>query len=836
MNRKRIHLLLHVCLLAAAHGSYSLCAAQAPDPQGGLSSPPSEKVDGDTKPQPPGETVADADTKSSGQDAPGDGNTIGVQFLKHLVSDQKSIWTSPARLRWADGTWLVPLAGVTGGLFATDRSAIKGLSTNPSKLQRYVSVSNYGVYTLVGAGASLYLLGKISHDDHRTETGILAGEAAIDSLAVTTPFKYAFGRERPYQNAQGPFFRGGDSFPSDHAAVAWSIASVIAHEYPGPLTQIFAYGLATAVSASRVMGEQHFPADVLVGAAIGWLVGQHVYRTHHDPNLGGSDWPTFSSYNDAVLGRKPGSQGSPYVPLDSWVYPAFDRLAAMGYIHNEYMGLRPWTRAECAGLVEDVGESFHSLGTDPPEPARLYEALKEEFAVDLSRLSADSTSAVRLESVYTRATDISGPPLNDSYHFGQTIINNFGRPYAKGFNNVSGFSGYASSGRFSVYVRAEYQHAPSTPAYSQSVQDFIAVIDGNPVQMARATPTVNQFTLLDTYALMHVDNWDLSFGKQSLWWGPGVGGALMLSDNAEPFVMLRARRTVAYELPWIFRHLGPLKLDLFMGQLAGNQFPARPLLHGQKVSVKPTQYLELGVSTTSEFGGVGRPITVAAILNSYFSVSSSDSYPANSSPGKRTIGFDFSYQVPHLRNWLTLYDDGLLPEDNPTNLDMSKSPIYIPQRTAMRPGIYLSHVPGVPKLDFRLEAVYTDPPTPRSVIGHYVYWNDFYRDLYTDNKNIIGDWIGREGMGFQGWTTYWFKPRASVQLGYRHAKVAADFIPGGETLNDGSVKVNWQFRDDLSASAAVQYEKWLAPILASTAQANWTSSVDVTFSPRTWSH
>ena len=103
-------------------------------------------------------------------------------------------------------------------------------------------------------------------------------------------------------------------------------------------------------------------------------------------------------------------------------------------------------------------------------------------------------------------------------------------------------------------------------------------------------------------------------------------------------------------------------------------------------------------------------------------------------------------------------------------------------------------------------------------------------------KNLIGDWIGREGMGFQGWSTYWFTSRNRIQLAYRHAKVEPDFIPGGETINDGSVKVNWQLRDDLTALVGVQYEKWRAPILASTAQTNWTSSLDVTFWPRAWSH
>jgi hypothetical protein len=141
-------------------------------------------------------------------------------------------------------------------------------------------------------------------------------------------------------------------------------------------------------------------------------------------------------------------------------------------------------------------------------------------------------------------------------------------------------------------------------------------------------------------------------------------------------------------------------------------------------------------------------------------------------------------------------------------------------------------LPRLPKLDFRVEAAYTDPPTARSHAGAYVYYNDFYRDLYTDKGNLIGDWLGRQGMGFQGWTTYWIHPKESVQFYYRHAKVASDFIPRGETMNDGSVTVNWQVRPEWTLSGSLQYEKWFAPILAPEAQANWTSSVEIQFRPQ----
>ncbi len=60
---------------------------------------------------------------------------------------------------------------------------------------------------------------------------------------------------------------------------------------------------------------------------------------------------------------------------------------------------------------------------------------------------------------------IGGTPLRDSFHLGQTDINDFGRPYAGGFNSYSGFSARGHYGMFSVYFRGEFQHAPSWEGY-----------------------------------------------------------------------------------------------------------------------------------------------------------------------------------------------------------------------------------------------------------------------------------------------------------------------------------------------------------------------------------
>jgi hypothetical protein len=763
---------------------------------------------------------------------------LGISLLKNIVLDQKAIWTSPAHLRLADADWIIPFAGIAAISLASDPNVSRGLTHSPSFVSKTNSFSNYGVGALGGITGGMYLLGKFTHDDHEKEAALLSGEAAVDAVGVTTVLQYAFGRQRPLDGTgQGYFWHGGTSFPSDHSTAAWAVASVMAHEYPGTLSKLFFYGLASAVSISRVTGKDHFPTDVLVGGAIGWFTGQHVFRAHHDPDLGGSSWETFAEAREENGGRNIKNTGSPYVPLDSWIYPDLDRLIALGYIPSAYEDVRPLTRIECASLTEEAGENIAAEEPVRGDADQIYATLQKEFQNEASVLAGEGKEhTLRLESVYANVTDISGPPLNDSYHFGQTIIDNFGRPYQEGFNTYDGFSAYGTTGRYTIYVRGEYQSAPSGPAYSLAAREAIAAADLNPLQPAAPVPATSQFRLLDTYISANVDGWDLSIGKQSLWWGRGVGGSLMLSDNAEPMYMFRARPIESFELPWIFSWLGPMKVDFFFGKLSGNEFPPRPLIHGVKITAKRTRYLEASFIATSELGGVGRPLTLDAILNSFFSFKSSDLYSPSDNPGKRTIGADFSYKFPHIRDWLTLYANGLLPEANntPNNSDPSTSPIYAFRRLAVRSGIYMPRVPGLPKLDFRAEAVYTDAPTTRSLNGRYVYWNDFYHDLYTNKNNLIGDWVGREGTGFQGWSTYWFSPRNSLQFAYRHAKVASDFIPGGETLNDGSVTVNWQLRDDWSVSAKLQYEKWLAPILAPAAQTNWTSSVNVTFWPRSW--
>jgi membrane-associated phospholipid phosphatase len=747
-----------------------------------------------------------------------------VYFAQNLGSDQKTIWTSPLHLHalpTQDKNWLVPFGVGTLGLVAADRDITRHFGNTP--IAHSSSFGNYGLAAMIGSAASLYLRGTTTHDDHSRESGFLAGEAVVDSVVVGEAMKLIVQRPRPNAVNAGSFGAGGASFPSEHALAAWSVASVIAREYPGPLTKLLAYGAASGINLSRIAGRQHFPSDVVVGSALGYLIGRYVYRAHHDPELPGASGNVFEE-KEPPRARTPSQLGSPYVSLDSWVYAAFDRLAALGYAPSAFANLRPWTRMECARIVVSADDDLGVDGDRRSEAYRLHAALAAEFSNELGRFNGSGTSEVRVDSIYTRYTGIAGTPLDDGYHFGQTLMNDYGRPYGPGSNLVSGASASGSAGPVAFYVRGEYQHAAVLPAYSQSVQQMIGAIDVTPPQLPIHTTVLDQFRLLDAYAAFNFKTVQISAGRQSLWWGPSHGGPTNFSDNAEPMDMVRLTNPSPWRLPSFFHWLGPMRWDFFFGFMAGHHYPANPAIDGQKLSFKPTPNLEFGFSRTIVF----RPVKLRMFWRGFSSLGDNKSTIPGSAAdvGDRHGGFDFSYRIPGLRKWMVLYNDGMTDDDT--------SPLGAPQRSLMNPGIYLPQIPRIPKLDFRAEMAWSDPPALSNRGGKYVYYNGAYHDSYTNDGHLLGSWVGREGHGLQLWSTYWFSPRSPLQVGYRKAHVDGDFIPAGGDIQDFFVRATFQLRPEMEVATFLQYERWNFPVLSPLAGPNTVASVEFTYHPK-WS-
>lgn len=764
--------------------------------------------------------------------------------FQNFFDDQKQIWTSPSRIRLADASWLVPLSGLTAGLFVTDRQYSASLSQLPSTISHYKTVSDYGVASLIGAGAGLYLFSYPAHNQHWRETGFLAGEAALNSLVTTEALKYSFGRERPFQGVgSGSFFQGGTSFPSEHAAAAWSIAGVIAHEYPGTLPRLFAYGMASAVSFSRVRARQHFPSDVLVGSVLGYLIAQSVFSRRHDPEVGGA---AFESPREDVGDEKfhmPSFMGSPYVPLDSWIYPALERLAALGYIETNSLGMRPWTRLECARQLGEAG--VREADNDGAlEIQQLYSALEHEFATDLESMSGERNLGAHLESVYSRTLQISGKPLTD-HHFGQTVLNDYGRPYEQGFNAVSGASGWTTAGPFVIYARGEYQAAPSAPSLSSAAQDFISGVDGLPPNPPPSPiASAGRFQLLDAYVAMNLSNWQLSFGRRSLWWGPSEGGTMLFTNNAGPLNrMFTIDRVSPFRLPWVFRYLGNLRLQAFIGQLSGQEFLTtkftgptagptvgqygqplhpQPFLSGGKISFKLNKNFEFNISKTTIYGGPGNPLTLHTLFKSTFGVHSS-----GDQLGDGRSAADFAYRIPKLRDWLTFYGEAF-SEDEP-------NPIPYMRKSAFQGGLYFAKLPKIPRLDLRLEGGSTVPYNGYFCTSCF-YTNGQYINGYTNDGRLIGTWLGRASQGELVRSNYWLSPRKKIGFELRHRAIDQHYLPQGGNQNDVAVNADIFAGPGFRFTGNVQYERWQIPLLATNHQNNISASFEFGFWPTAASH
>ena len=768
---------------------------------------------------------------------PEEGSRTGFTgHFEDFLEDQKQIWTSPARLQFSDATWLAPLGGVTAGLFVTDRQYSASLSQNATTIRHYKTVSDLGVASLIGAGAGLYLFSYPMHNEHWRETGFLAGEAALNSLVTVEALKYSMRRERPYQaNGAGSFFSGGTSFPSEHAAAAWSIAGVIAHEYPGTLPRMLAYSMASAVSFSRVRARQHFPSDVLVGAALGYLISQNVYKRRHNPETGGGAWEFPEEFTGSGTVHSRAFLGSPYVPLDSWVYPAMERLAALGYVRTSALGMRPWTRQECSRLLEEAAERQPD-SESPPEVEDLYRALSLEFQGDADALESGSTVHAQLESVYQRSLGISGTPLTDGYHFGQTVLNDYGRPFQAGFNTAVGTSGWTTAGPFVIYARGEYDYAPSAPATSADVRGFISGVDQLPPN-APSTPiaAVSHFRLLDAYVGTTLANWQISFGKQSLWWGTSEGGTLAFTDNAEPFTMFRVNRVSPFRLPGFLAYLGDMRLDFFLGQVSGQQFinngvpgtlaqgqygrslNPQPFLSGGKISFKFTENFEFNLSKTTLFGGPGNPVTLKTLLQSTLGL-----HVNGEALGDGRSNIDFSYRLPKLRDWLSLYGEGFTEDE--------VSPLVKPGKSAWQGGLYLAKVPKAAKLDLRIEGGMTSPVDFASCNGCF-YHNFQYVSGYTNNGQLMGTWIGRAAQGESIRSNYWLSATRKISVEMRHRKIDRQFLAQGGTQNDVALNADFLTKAGFRFSGTAQYERWQIPLLAANRQSNVTASFQLGYWP-----
>lgn len=527
--------------------------------------------------------------------------------------------------------------------------------------------------------------------------------------------------------------------------------------------------------------------------------------------------------------------GSTTVPMDSWVYPALERLGSMGLVPFQTVAIRPWTRQECRRQVQqahDILVGVHGHYYDVSEPIK-DEAERLLPALDQALLEPNEAHHAVLESAYTRAGTIAGPALIDGFHFAQTWSNDFGRPLERGTSVIAGLSVRAVHHRFFFYDRQEGQQSPTVPGITAGESAFLYSLDDAPFHSAQnpppypVTPPLAAYLRqrpLELYAGFAFAGNALSFGKQELYWGPTTMGPLSFSSNAEPTYNLRLVATRPHPIPF-FPSAGTYRFDFVFGKLSGHHYPARPYFNGAKVDFTIGRDLEVSFTRWSMLWGVGHPMTLGSLRRNIFSFNSTGGnfgYGDRADPGDRKSGFDFRLHVPGLRNYVTLYADSYA-DDEPI-------PVDAPRKVVWHPGIYLPRLPLLPHMDLRLEAVSSEEMS-HDEGGTKFFINNQYRDGNTNKGFLLGNPVGRDARAIEVRSGYWLSANSRIEGGYRQTKGGTNYLPGGSTISDGFFNGSYAVNSEWSIDGFAQYERFLIPAYMPGAQHNSSGRLQITWTP-----
>jgi membrane-associated phospholipid phosphatase len=225
--------------------------------------------------------------------SPDPGDDLELTWKKvprKFLADEKQMWLFPTQL--AKGRHWVPTAIIVGGTAVFIKEdpplmrKVRGTDIFDSFNNLKSTVSG-GIIAAVPAG--FYAIGLLRKDSYGQSTSLLAGEAVANDFVLMSAMKITTRRTRPaafppnssyndsfFTAGINPVWGKGSSFPSGHAMMAFSIATVFSQRYKQhKWVPYVAYAVATALSFSRVTTGAHFASDTFIGAAMGFAIAKY---------------------------------------------------------------------------------------------------------------------------------------------------------------------------------------------------------------------------------------------------------------------------------------------------------------------------------------------------------------------------------------------------------------------------------------------------------------------------------------------------------------------------------------------------------------------------------
>lgn len=394
-----------------------------------------------------------------------------------------------------------------------------------------------------------------------------------------------------------------------------------------------------------------------------------------------------------LIGWNLSSQASTYLEIGEEVYNYLSYLEAKGCFVSSLLGIKPISQKEALRLLAEARKN----GCSDPVSRWFIDQIEREISYDSDNDFVQPLDKVSFSYAYS-----------DSDLVSRFFYNNDGDEFQKNNNFRFNFNSVAQIGRFSFFLKPEVRYTGN---------DYAGIY------------------LRKAYMVFGIHNIDIFFGKDSQWWGPGQNGAILLSNNAEPFTMFRVSNDRPILLPWIFSRLGLFKFSFFVTRLDEERFVPRPYLWGLRLDFKPHPYLEVGLSRTALLGGEGKSEAPKMWLKSFLGKGENVRGFDDNEPGDQRAGFDVKLTLPFKIQPFQVYLEAA-GEDEAGNL---------PYRWAYILGFYLPKIFTFENLAFKFEYAKTNSSW---------YTHHIYRSGYTYEGRIIGHHMGRDAEDYWGELSY----------------------------------------------------------------------------------
>ncbi len=473
------------------------------------------------------------------------------------------------------------------------------------------------------------------------------------------------------------------------------------------------------------------------------------------------------------------------VPLDNWSYAALDKLEGFGLIQSALHGTRPFSRLEMARLIHEAQVAIRMNEIRlPPLAAELLQDLEREFREELA-LTGKRTAILQksflkpLKDVELRYVYSQGEPRQFlNVRKGEPGI----RQYPDSTQGIRATEGTPLVANNEGLVYSEQSNVSLRFSTMLGYRDFFSAYL-EPVFLARQHTvgfdgTGSKVDLLKGYGMLTFWNTQLEGGRDSMWWGQGAHGDLLLTNNAYPLDLVKFSNPEPTLLPWLFRYLGPFKYTAFVAPLTGYENPADPWLGGLRFNFKPHPLFEMGLSTTFMFNGEGMPRFNPFDLFKFF---------VGRSPlfANQLAAFDLRLRLPFLRDaqfyleyggedsggWSPQYPSEVILEDN-----------------AWLFGIHFPRLTCDGRADLRVEYTWNAHRIDETPAMWYAHSE--YRSGYTYNNLIMGHHLGPDAEDLFARVTYYLTNRVQLGLDY-------DRMVRGKTLSPVEERVN-QYGADLT--------------------------------------